>query len=210
MYNGKPVIGIAGGIGSGKSFVARVFDEQGCHVIDSDQQVREAYGDPRVRDALRAWWGDGVFNPDGTVNRSAIAKQVFTDAAERRRLEGLLHPLVAVAREREMAARAGDPQVFAFAWDTPLLFEVGLNAGCDAVVFVDAPWDIRLERVQRTRGWDALELLRREKLQMDLDRKKELSDYVVTNTADAGSVRDQVRHVLSRILAPSKTGADPG
>jgi dephospho-CoA kinase len=203
VFAGKPVIGIAGGIGSGKSFVAKLFGEAGCAVIDSDAQVRAAYQDPAVRRALRAWWGEAVFKPDGEINRSEIARRVFADEAERRRLEGLIHPLVAEARDRQMSAVANDPQVLAYVWDTPLLFETGLNEKCDAVVLVDAPEEQRLRRVATTRGWDEDELRRRQKLQWPLDRKGQISDYVLTNTADADYARGQVREVLSRILARS-------
>ena len=203
MFAGKPVIGIAGGIGSGKSFVAALFRELGCAVIDSDAQVRAAYRDAIVRDTLREWWGDEVLLPDGSVNRPAIARRVFTDEAERRRLESLIHPWVAEARRREMDAAAADENVAAYVWDTPLLFEAGLAAECDAVVFVDAPLEQRLARVSATRGWEEAELLRREKSQWPLDKKKRISDHVVTNTADADDARGQVREVLSRILARS-------
>ena len=208
VVSGKPVIGIAGGIGSGKSFVARLFGELGCAIIDSDAQVRAAYRDPAVRDTLRTWWGGDVFLPGGDINRPAISLKVFADENERRRLEGLIHPWVAEARRREMAAAAGDPQVVAYAWDTPLLFEVGLIAECDAVVFVDAPVEQRLQRVGETRGWDEAELHRRQKSQWPLDKKKRISDYVVTNTADAAYARGQVREVLSRILARSSNRPD--
>ena len=203
MFAGKPVIGIAGGIGSGKSFVARLFGEMGCAVIDSDAQVRAAYDDDRVRDTLRSWWGDDVFTADRGINRAVIARLVFSDEVQRRRLEGLIHPWVAEARRREMAAAAADPQVVAYVWDTPLLFEAGLNGECDAVVFVDVPLEQRLQRVKEKRGWDEAELLRRQKSQWPLDKKKRISDYVVTNTADADYARGQVRKVLSRILARS-------
>jgi dephospho-CoA kinase len=203
VYAGKPVIGIAGGIGSGKSFVARLFGEAGCTVVDSDAQVRAAYRDPAVRETLRAWWGDKAFGPDGEINRPAIARIVFNDEAERRRLEGLIHPWVAEARRREMEEAASDAQLPAFVWDTPLLFEAGLDAECDAVVFVDAPFEQRLQRLHRSRGWDEAELIRREKSQWPLDKKKRISDYVVTNTADGDDARGQVREVLSRILARS-------
>jgi dephospho-CoA kinase len=103
-----------------------------------------------------------------------------------------------------MDAAAAESKVPAYVWDTPLLFEAGLNAECDAVVFVDAPLDRRLARVRAARGWDEAELLRREKSQWPLDKKKRISDYVVTNTADADDTRGQVRQVLSRILARSK------
>ena len=217
MYAGKPIIGIVGGIGSGKSHVARLLGELGCRVIDSDAQIRAAYREPAVIAAIRQWWGDGVMLPDGTVNKSAIAARIFADPAEKRRLEGLLHPLVHAAREREMAAAANDLQVIAYVWDTPLLLEAGLGEACDAIVFVDAPWERRLARVRATRGWDEAELRRRENSQMPLDTKRGLSDYRLTNSADAevdvsgsNDLREQIRRVLSQILAGSQRKPHPG
>ena len=209
MFSGKPIIGITGGIGSGKSFVARLFGELGCAVIDADAQVRAAYEDPAVRRTLREWWGDSVFRADGSPDRSAIARRIFNDPGERRRLESLLHPMVHAARQREMGIFARDPDTIAFVWDTPLLFEAGLNGQCDAVVFVEAPFEVRLERVTRDRRWDEAELLRRENLQWPLDRKREISDYIVRNTADAGEARSQVRAVLSRILERASNRPGP-
>ena len=201
MFAGKPIIGIAGGIGSGKSHIARLLGELGCAVIDSDAQVKAAYLDPSVLVKLREWWGESVVTAEGLPNRKVIAQKVFSDEDERKRLEGLLHPLVAELRGKEMEALAKDPSIVAFVWDTPLLFEAGLSGKCDAILFVDTPLEIRQERVARTRGWSAGEVLRRENLQWPLDRKRQISDYVIQNTADAGDARDQVRDVLSRILA---------
>ena len=203
MYHGKPIIGITGGIGSGKSFVASVLGEMGCHVIDSDAHVREAYKDPEVRRTLEEWWGSAVLLPEGKVDRALIAAKVFADPAERLRLEKLIHPLVGQAREREMAVVAQDPKVLAFVWDAPLLFEAGLDKVCDAVIFVDAPLEARLQRVKQTRGWGPLELGKREISQWPLDKKRDLSDYIVTNAADAAGVRDQVRELLPLILSES-------
>ena len=201
MFHGKPIIGITGGIGSGKSTVAGVFGEIGCLVISADEQVRRAYEDPEVIAQLRNWWGDDVLGLDGQLNRKKIADIVFSDPQQRLKLESLLHPRVADQRQRRMDEAGDDPQVTAIVWDTPLLFETGLRGGCDAIVFVEAPLTQRLERVGRTRGWDEAELRRREKSQWPLDKKREISDYIVDNTADADYVRGQVREVLFRILA---------
>jgi dephospho-CoA kinase len=207
MFASKPIIGLAGGVGSGKSFVAQIFAEFGALVIASDEQVHRAYGRDDVKATLRRWWGDGVFAADGSVDRKAVAKIVFRDEIQKRRLEALIHPIVNQQRAEIMAAAGGDSAVKAFVWDIPLLFETGLNRACDAVVFVDAPLEIRQERVKATRGWPAEELTRREILQMPLDKKRSISHYMVSNDGSADVVREQARDVFSRILAGSQKAA---
>ncbi len=200
LLNGKPIIGIAGGIGSGKSFVAKLFGELGCLVLHADEQVKSAYADPAIRQTLQSWWGPAVFNPDGSVNRPQIATLIFSDSRDRLRLEQLLHPWVDRNRREIMTQAAQNPQIHAFVLDTPLLLETGLNRECDAVVFVDAPDAVRLDRVRQQRGWNEAELSRREKLQWPLDKKREISDYVAVNTAEVDAIRGQVRDILSRIF----------
>jgi dephospho-CoA kinase len=201
VFHNKPIIGITGGIGSGKSTIATMFGELGCLVISSDQQIQQAYQDPAIISQLLKWWGDGVLQADGKLNKRKISDIVFGDPQQRKRLEELLHPRVAHLRDKQMNEAGRQNQIKAIIWDTPLLFEAGLEKGCDAVVFVDLPLAQRLERVARDRGWDEAELHRREKSQWSLDKKKEISDYIIDNTADADYVRGQVREVLFRILA---------
>jgi dephospho-CoA kinase len=202
MFAGKPIIGIVGGIGSGKSYVSRLFGEMGCLVIDADELVREVYQRPEVKHTLVGWWGAGVLDGQGRVDRAAIARRVFAASEERRQLEGLVHPLVGQIRDQRMAGSAADPRVAAYVWDTPLLIEAGLAGQCDAVVFVEAPEEERYRRVRESRGWSREEWARREKLQLPLDKKRRIANDMVCNTADADyEVRGQVREVLSRILA---------
>lgn len=201
MFHGKPVIGITGGIGSGKSTVAQMFGEFHCLVISSDQQVNQAYRDPAIIQQLRFWWGDAIVRPDGQVDRARIADIIFSDPGQRLKLEGLLHPKVEQLRQGLMLGAADDPQVPAIIWDTPLLFETGLYRQCDAIVFVEGPLPQCLHRVRQTRGWTQDELTRRENSQWPLDKKREISDYIVDNTADAEFVRGQVREVLFRIIS---------
>src|SRR5579862_256784 len=169
MFANKPVIGLLGGIGSGKSFIAQCFAELGCMVIDSDAQVRMVYEEPEVVDTLRQWWGPEVADGNGKVNRAFIARQIFENETERKKLENLVHPKVNAAREREMAQGANDPRIVAFVWDTPLLLEAGLAPQCDVLVFVDAPASTRQVRVMESRGWNAGEMTGRENLQSPLD-----------------------------------------
>jgi len=199
MFAGKPIIGIVGGVGSGKSFVADLFARCGCLAIHSDKLVNEAYNDPDVRRILKEWWGDSVLTAAGAIDRQAISARVFAQPEGRRKIEQLLHPLVAKRRQELMETAARDSGIVAFVWDSPLLLEAGLRNQCDAVVFVHAPPELRLARVSGGRGWDQGELSRRENLQWPLDRKREISEYVIDNTADADYACGQVKDVLSRI-----------
>jgi dephospho-CoA kinase len=199
----KPVIGLTGGIGSGKSTIARLFASQGCGVIDSDVLAHEALQSAEVRGALREWLGEGVFNSDGSVNRRAVGGVVFKDSGKLERLNGLIHPRVAEMREKRMREYLAEERVRAIVWDTPLLVEAGLYRECDAVVFIKVPWEQRLERVKQKRGWTVEELERREKLQFPLDKKAQVADYCIDNSGDEASSLRQVQRVLSQLSARS-------
>lgn len=191
------VIGLVGGIGSGKSEVARALASLGCVVSDSDAQARAVLDRPEVRAKLVRWWGRGVVGSDGRINRAAVARIVFGDARQRRRLEELVHPLVRRAR-REVIARASRAGAPAVVIDSPLLLERGVDRECDVIVFVRAPRRLRRARVAR-RGWTGAELARRERAQMPLDRKRRRADHVVVNDADRGTLRRRVARLLERI-----------
>lgn len=194
------VIGLAGGIGAGKSAVAAILRELGCVVSDSDTRAKELLDAPHVRDELVRWWGGSVLGVAGRVDRSAVASIVFADPDQRRRLEGLVHPLL--KRERDAAAsEAARHGARAFIIDAPLLFEAGLDAECDAVLFVEAPEAARLARVRATRGWSEAELRRREAAQWPLDRKRGLATMVVPNDGDPSLLRQRVQAALEDLLA---------
>ncbi len=193
------VIGLSGGIGAGKSEVARALGKRGCVVSDSDALARAALERPEVVAELVSWWGEGIRDASGRASREAVAKIVFTDAAQRKRLEGLVHPLVRSARAEviERAEREGAPAVVV---DAPLLFEAGTDRECEAVIFVDAPREQRAARVGAARGWDEAELSRREASQMGVEEKRRLSRYVVNNTGDLAELDGRVGEVLDEIL----------
>lgn len=198
--NHKPVIGLLGAPGSGKSLVASILAEQGCGVIDADRIARELLDTPDIRQQLRSWWGGSVFNPDGSVNRKAVGGIVFQDPAQRQRLEALIHPRVHAERWRLRADFARNPDIRAIVEDCPLLLEVGLADECDALLLVDTPHDLRRQRVADTRGWSAEELASRDSSQIPLDIKRQRADYVVQNDADPEQLRVQSNRVLSLIL----------
>jgi dephospho-CoA kinase len=205
---GRPVIGIAGGIGAGKTTVADVFAELGCVVSRSDVAGRAALRDPRIIEQLVSWWGPSILDADREIDRSRVAAIVFSDARQRRRLEAITHPWIE-ARRRQLLATADDDAV-AFVIDAPLLYETKLDRECDVVVFVESSRATRQERVRRDRGWSEGELPKREDSQMPLDEKRSRADYVVTNDGDLSELRRQVQDVLKQVLAAeSRTTTGP-
>jgi dephospho-CoA kinase len=197
-----PTIGLVGGIGSGKSAVARLWRESGCCVCESDQLAREALGDATIRAALVERWGSSIVSrdggADGSLDRAAIARIVFADPSERRALESLTHPWI--ERTRRAMFAAAPPGTPAFVIDAPLLLEVGLDRECDAVVFVDAPRRDRLERVRANRGWSEPELDRRENAQWPLDRKRSRATHIIANDGDLAALEERAAATLRSIL----------
>lgn len=193
-----PVIGLAGGIGSGKSTVAGVLERLGCVVSDSDAAARALLDDPTVRGLIVSRWGDEILMPEGGVDRRAVARVVFSDSGERTWLESVVHPRLGIQRQ-EARRRAQDAGAAGFVIDAPLLFEAGIDVECDAVIFVDCPREERLARVRAGRGWDEAELDRREKAQLPLDEKRRRSDYLVRNADDPAALEAEVREAFRRI-----------
>lgn len=174
-------VGLTGNIASGKSSVARVWRSLGAPVIDADVLARRAVepGSPGLR-AIRERWGQEVLTGSGELDRAALRRVVFADPAERERLEGIVHPAVAALRDEEVrrVEERGEPVVVA---DIPLLFEVGMQSQFDVVVLVDAPEEVRLERLVRDRGLDADEARSMIRAQMPAALKRAGADRVIEN-----------------------------
>lgn len=193
-----PVVGIVGGIGSGKSAVARwVATQANVHVIDADRLGHDSLMASHVKASLRLAFGDSIFDAQGDVQRGALARRVFGDTEEHRAarhmLEQIVHPEIErrIVDEIGHAAGVGSEAVLL---DAAVLLEAGWQRQCDAVVFVDTPDDVRLSRVQQRSGWTAEELHRREASQLSLSEKRKHSDAVVSN---AGEVSDGGQQLLN-------------
>lgn len=198
----KLVIGLLGAPGSGKSTIAGHFARLGCGVIDADVLAKEALDEPAVRDQLVAWWGERSLGEGGRVDRKAVASIVFDDAQELAKLEGVVHPRVHAKRQAIRDRFDADPAIVAIVEDVPLLLEKNLRRLVDVLVFVDAPREVRLNRVAATRGWTDEELARREKSQLSLDFKRAAADHVIDNSGGEAVSFEQVRRLLSRLLQP--------
>ena len=196
----KPIIGLAGGIGSGKTAIARMLETLGGCVIDFDRLAHAELSEPDVLKTLLGWWGSSVVSPEGDVDRAAIADIVFNDPAQLQRLEDLLYPRLMQRSEVLLAAAEAEPIVKAMVLDAPKLFEAGLDRLCDSVIFVDTQMSDRLHHVEQNRGWSEQELIRRENRQTPLDQKRASADYVIVNHAGLDELREQVERVFSSVL----------
>lgn len=197
-------IGVAGGIGSGKSAVAGVMSELGCHVSDSDAEARRLLDTPEIRDELVRWWGSSILGSSGWPDRSKIADIIFSDASERARLESLLHPLIKQARDR-LVSRVQEAGGGVVVVDAPLLFESGIDRDCDAVVFVEASDDVRAGRLS-ARRWSPEHLSARQAAQLPLDQKRARSTHIIRNDGDLAHLRRSVESFLKTIVESGSGG----
>ena len=186
------LIGLVGGIASGKSLVADQMRALGGVVLDADLAGHEVLRDQEVIDALHERWGDGIVALDGSLSRSVIAKIVFSagNQEEKRYLESVAHPRIA-ARIQEQIARHHAAGSRVLILDAALLFEAGWDKKCDLIVFVSAPREVRLSRAL-ARGWSERDFLARESTQLPLDEKRSRSGYIIDNSGLAEQTRQQV------------------
>jgi dephospho-CoA kinase len=184
-------IGLTGSIGSGKSTVARLLREQyGIPVLDADQVAREVSYWPEVlRDVSDAFGSEFVF--EGGLNRPALARLVFSDATARAKLNAIIHPRVRaeMARRQEQLAAAGAKAVVQ---DIPLLFENNLQPLFDATMLVDAPLELRIERVVARDGADAIAVRARDAAQMPATEKRRLATVTLDNDRDLAHLERQL------------------
>ncbi len=197
-------VGLTGNAGAGKSTVGRAWAEAGVPVIDADLLAREvvAPGTEGLREVVAAF-GRGVLGPDGALDREALRDRVFRDPALRRRLEAILHPRIARRRAgwEEARRREGARVVVS---EVPLLFEAGLEGAFDVVVFVDAPEEERMRRLQEGRGLEPDEARRILASQGDPAAKRDRADHVLSN---AGSI-EELRGAAMELLDRLRSGAD--
>ena len=189
------IIGLIGGVASGKSTVAKCLAELGAAVLDADAAGHVALRDPQVEQAARTRWGEAIFATDGHIHRPSLAAIVFGPgseaAAELKYLESLTHPLIRKRlRDRISELQAGGKHPAAVL-DAPVLLKAGWNELCDQIVYVDAPKPVRLARARR-RGWSAEEFTRREAAQEPLLEKQACSDETIDNSGDLKHTRRQV------------------
>jgi dephospho-CoA kinase len=196
----KPVIGVVGGIGAGKSTVAAELARLGCARIDADAVGHRLLETDQVRRELRRCWGDAVFDAQGRTDRRAISSIVFQDRSALERLNEVMHPRMRRRLKQQIARARQRPDVPAVVLDAAVLFEAGWDDLCSDVVFVSAPASARKRRARATRGWDEATWRSREKQQISLDRKSERCSYTLDNSSDIPCLLKQVRRLFGQIV----------
>lgn len=190
------LVGIVGGVASGKSAVAKRLAELGAIRISADEIGHALLeNDAEIRERVVELFGREIVAADGSLNRAAIASRVFgeepTLSAGRRSLEAILHPAIRAESERRLK-QAADEGVHRIAvLDAPLLIEAGWLPRCREVVFVDTPLEVR-RRLAAKRGWSTEELARRESNQVPLVEKRKVATIVIANSGDLPTLHRQV------------------
>jgi dephospho-CoA kinase len=204
------LVGLTGGIASGKSTVSRQLAGLGCHVIDADVLAREvvAPGEPALR-AIAEAFGREVLRPDGSLDRERVAGLIFADPEKRRRLEAITHPAIRERRAAVLEALAAGGFDGIVVQDAALLIEVGAHAQVDRLLVVYAEPAVQRERLMRRDGLDAAEAERRIASQMPLAEKVKLAHYVIDNSDSPDETAAQVRAVHAALLAEHRARRMP-
>jgi dephospho-CoA kinase len=192
-------VGLTGGIGSGKSTVSAILAELGAVVIDADQLAREvvAPGTPGLA-AVVAAFGPQVLTPEGRMDRPKVGALVFADPDKLRTLEGIVHPLV---RSRSVELEESAPAAALVVHDIPLLAETGQVGRFDAVIVVDVPEEIQVERLVANRGMSREEALARIAVQATRDQRLAVATHVIDNSGALEELRRRVGEVFAELTA---------
>jgi dephospho-CoA kinase len=204
------VIGLVGGVGCGKSHLARLLHEKHpIEIVEGDKAGHLVLAEPIVKERLRKAFGESVFTSNGEVDRPQISRLVFGSALEqqsaRKKLEQIVHPRIAEILASQVALARSRPDVEAVILDAAILLEAGWRHICESLVFIDAPFEKRLERVMKSRGWSRDELMLREESQFPLQRKRKEADDVVDNSGDVQVALSQLESVYSRVVGPKRS-----
>ncbi len=196
------VVGLTGGIASGKSSVARMFQEMGAHVIDADELAREVVkpGTPGWREVVETF-GEEYLLPDGSLDRKKLAKRIFSHPPDKAKLEAIIHPRILELRERRTREILEKHPHAVIIFEVPLLIEKGLQDKVDKVVVVWVPRELQIRRLMERDGLTRQEAQERLKSQLPLDEKLKYAHYVIDNSGPLKETRRQAEAVYRELEA---------
>jgi len=196
------LVGLTGGIGSGKSVVAEMFKKRGAYLIDADELAHEAVepGRPILNRIVEAF-GPEILNPDGTLDRARLGQWVFQDPERRERLNAIVHPYVFMEQERRRKAIAEKDPKAVVLFDAALLVETGSYQLMDKVVLVTIDREKQVERIMNRDGLSREQAVRRIEAQMPQGKKKAKADYIIDGGLPVKTIEDQVRRIYDELAA---------
>jgi dephospho-CoA kinase len=194
------LVGLTGGVATGKSTVANMFKHCGASVIDADLLARQAVkpGKPAWR-AIVKLFGTTVLKPDRSLDRQVLGRIVFRDPRKRRQLERIIHPRVAREQQRLVRRIATRKPHAVVIYEVPLLFEAGVDKRVDKIIVVTADRETQIARLKKRSGLSRAEALRRINSQMPLVKKINQADHVLNGTVPRPSLRKQVGQLLKNL-----------
>jgi dephospho-CoA kinase len=192
----KPVIGLIGGIGAGKTTAARGFQMRNGAVIDADVIGHRTLEQPNIIEKVTQRWGDSVRKANGSLDRRAIGRIVFANPKERNALEEMVFPFIGKECKKEIKKALDDPDIRFAVLDAAVLLEAGWNENVDRIVYIEAPREIRLARVAERNGWSEADLTAREAAQWPAEMKKAKSDVILINEASSEDLQRQIDQLL--------------
>jgi len=199
----KPIIGIIGGIASGKSTVAAEFGRLGCVVISADEIAHEVLEDSAVRHRVCELFGREIVQPDGRIDRRRLARIVFADPEKLAALNKVIHPRVLQRTEELIEQYRQCAHARAIVLDMPLLVEVGWADRCDRLIYVRCDRARRADRLRQAGLGDEQEIKIREKFQISVDKKATLADNTIDNNSDFLTLVRQIQDIFSDIARSS-------
>lgn len=195
----KPVIGLTGPTGAGKSTVADAFEALGCNIIDADKIAREVVSQPDCLSDLREEFGSDIVNSDGSLNRKLLSERAFENTQRTQRLNELTHPRILdeILRQIDTGKKSG---AMAIILDAPLLFESGSDRFCDVSIAVTAPKELRLSRIMQRDSIPKELAEARIGVQNPDSYFNERADYLFSGSLPAEAVPAAARELLAKIF----------
>lgn len=201
-------LGLTGGIGSGKSTVARMLAERGAVVVDADQIARELVepGGAALAELVTEF-GPRILQADGSLSRGELASMAFSDPRATERLNAIMHPLIGAEAQRRIN---DEPEAAVVVYDMPLLVETGQADLVDVVVVVDVPEAVQLDRAVRLRGLDEADVRRRMSVQASREERLARADVVIDNSGSLPQTHEQVDQLWDRLTVSEASNTVDG
>jgi len=197
------IVGFLGGIGSGKSTAARIMQRMGADCVCADKIAQALLEEERYKKQVLEEFGREILDGRGEIDKKKLAAKAFSTKRSLKKLNSILHPPVI----SEIVQRIGQtPAGRVFIIDAPLLFETGMQALCDVLIFIESQKSRRAARIAEDRGWNSSEIESRQRFQRPLRLKRGIADFVISNEGDLRTFEKQVKEVYERIMKKMKCG----